>query len=120
MTTINSRWEIRTKRNDTFKLEFYNVKENNQLLNMDGWFIRLVVRESPESKDPILEFYSAKGEDGNIDNTEIGKIVIYCGKTYMDIPARTYCYDLEVTRGDGIVETWISNKKFIVEEDIAR
>jgi hypothetical protein len=116
MTWMDEQGNIYHVRGDDFKLSFTDFKENDRLINWSGWNILLQVREKPSSDTESIEFKNPK----DIDLLTDGVMIIKKPHDDFDLIPKTYVYDLQATRPDNSISTWLNNKKFFVLEDIAR
>jgi len=118
MTTIDRKGNITHTKGDTFALTLFDVKLDDVLIIFAGWKAKLVVRTTPDAVTEIL----ALTETAGIDLSTKGQVAIMADAAAImkDIPARNYyVYDLEITDDEGNVDTWFSNKRFTITEEVA-
>jgi hypothetical protein len=103
-------------RGDDFSLSFTDFKEDDIPINWTGWNILIQVRESANSQEKIIDF---KNPD-DIDLSVEGVMLITKSHEAFNHTAKTYVYDMQVTRPDNKISTWLNNKKFFLLGDVAR
>ncbi len=109
MVRMDADGNIYYLKGDTFLLNFINVKEEGTIIDWTNWDIKLKIFKGNTT---ILELTKNNGINLSIN----GAIKILQTPTQMNaLKFGEYLYDLIVTRPDGTVETWLNNKKFIVE-----
>lgn len=109
MTSLDRYANITHVKGDTFALTFTDVKLDGVDIVWTGWKMNFVVKTSPSSSITILEL----DETAGINLTVTGQISISASAAVMDlIPARRYVYSLIVEDANGVVCTWLNNKRF--------
>lgn len=116
MTWMDEDGNIYHVRGDDFQLSFLDFKEDGIPINWDGWNVLIQARASPDSPEKVVEFRSPDDIDLSVE----GVMVITKEYRAFDFVAKSYVYDMQVVRPDNTISTWLSNKKFILLEDIAR
>jgi hypothetical protein len=110
MTWMDKDGNISHVRGDDFSLTFTDFKEDDIPINWTGWNVLIQVRENANATEKIVEF---KNPD-DIDLSVEGVMLIAKSHTAFDHIAKTYVYDMQVTRPDNKISTWLNNKKFFL------
>ena len=112
MNTLN----LSTKRGDTFAEVPFQINVNTAPLNLSGALIRMQLR-TDYGGTVYQEFTSVNDEGITITNAANGEFKI--NETIINLEARAYKYDIEITLSNGEVNTWISGV-FSVINDVTR
>lgn len=116
MTTMDSDGKIVHIKGDTLYIKLQNIKNDGVTVDWTGYTVKFVVKTAPGGKI-ILTLTQAAGD--GIDITTNGTMIIQKAAADMAlIPARSYVYDIQVTKA-GVVDTWFNNLPFIVTEEVA-
>ena len=112
MNTLN----LSTKRGDTFAEVPFQINVNAVPLDLTGALIRMQLR-TDYGGTVYQEFTSINNEGITITNATNGEFKI--NETIINLEARAYKYDIEITLSNGEVKTWISGV-FSVTNDVTR
>ena len=107
---------LSTKRGDTFAEVPFQINVNAVPLNLSGALIRMQLR-TDYGGTVYLELTSVNNNGITITNAANGEFKI--NETIIDLEARAYKYDIEITLSNGEVNTWISGV-FSVVNDVTR
>lgn len=103
------------KRGDTFNGISFEISRNDLPVDFTGATAKMQLRRTPLD-EVVLEWNSESGSITFLDN------VITLGeknKTQMLIPAAVYLFDLEVTLGNGVTNTYVEGT-FEILNDITQ
>jgi hypothetical protein len=112
MNTLN----LTTKRGDTFAEVPFQINVNTVPLNLAGALIRMQLR-TDYGGQVYLELTSVDNDGITITNPANGEFKI--NQTIIDLEAKSYKYDIEITLSNGEVNTWIQGT-FNVVNDVTR
>ncbi|MEG8946614.1 hypothetical protein [Rosettibacter firmus] len=108
MVKMDQNGHIYWVKGDTF---YFNLiaQENSTPIDFTNWHIKFIVYDHNDDIKFILD------ETNGIDLSTPGLIKFSKDLSTINIERGKYKYDLIVTRANGIIETWLNNKSFMVE-----
>lgn len=116
MTSIDSNGNIHHTKGDTFEISFSSVQIDGVDIVWTGCTAKLQVKVSANDTNAVVELTSPT----DIDLTTNGEMTWTKAASYWNINAQTYCYDFQYTDANGVVNTFFSNKQFVIDQDVTR
>jgi NADH:ubiquinone oxidoreductase subunit K len=104
------------KKGDTFEAVNFEILVNSVALNLTGATLRMQLRKEFGGV-VFLSLTSVASAGITITNAVSGLFKI--NKQIINIDASNYIYDIELTKADGTVKTYI-NGNFLISNDITR
>lgn len=117
MTDLDKKGEITNTLGDTLYLYFPTVTENSISVDWTGWTAKMQIKEKATDTTALVSITDTTGIDLSVN----GKLTITIpASTMVDLPIGNYVWDLQMTRSDGRVETWFTNSKMRIVQDVTR
>ena len=99
---------------DTFLGAVFTMTSGGVAINLTGYRIRMHIRRTATQTSPLVLALDTEDETIEIHDAAAGKFRIKA--QVIDIPAYSYVHDIEFTRPDGQVRTWVKGRFTVTEE----
>lgn len=100
--------KITLTRGDSFYTTVTMEKDNEEYTPEEGDVIRFGLKLSPSDSEPLIE---------KVIPNETLKLHLAPEDT-KELKPGLYCYDIEITFGDGDVDTFINNEEFVLAPEV--
>lgn len=114
-SNIAANLDVVHRRGDTFIREFTFTNDDNPF-DLTGWDARLQVRES--AAKPVVLQADMEGDEPFISITGVGDNVlrVEIPASSIEIPAKVYLWDLELTSPTGVKTTYLAGSFTIIQD----